>query len=80
MPEREGYWKRWSSICFLIQGRPWSKQMIIDKRMLDVCPEHMHHPYFNRTFLPSVPMQMVGWQGDFCVSISSEVVLMLHGD
>ena len=58
--EREGYWKRWSSICTLIQGRPRSKQMIIDKRMLDVYPEYVHHPYFNRTF-SSIGSYADGW-------------------
>ncbi len=57
---REGYWKRWSSICSLVQGRPRSKQMIIDKRMLDVYPEYIHHPYFSRTF-SSICSYADGW-------------------
>ena len=58
--EREGYWRRWSSIRTLIQGRPRSKQMIIDKRMLDVHSDYIYHPYFNRTF-SSITSYADGW-------------------
>ena len=58
--ERNAYWQRWSSICSLIQSRPRPKQMVIDKRMLDVHPEYIHHPYINRTF-SSISSFADGW-------------------
>ena len=58
--ERSAYWQRWSSVCSLIQSRPRSKQMVIDKRMLDVHPEYFRHPYINRTF-SSIGSYADGW-------------------